>query len=122
MDSNHIGCYAEQLFFAECTKRGYTVSVPVLSSSIYDCIVDNGTGLYKIQIKSTFKNPIGGRKSVHLTIKHNRAYPPEEIDYFAFYSYYHEGFFIVKNLQDIRSIRLNKEGKHADKFCNFVFN
>ena len=39
-------------------KRGLNISMPVLHSSIYDCIVDTGKKLVKVQVKSTKKQPL----------------------------------------------------------------
>lgn len=101
---------------------GYTVSMPLLDSSIYDCIVDTGSKLVRVQIKSTNKKPDEHHNGVHLTINNSkREYPPELVDYFAFYTTYFDGFFVVKNLQDIKSIRLHPEGKYKNNFRNFDF-
>lgn len=42
-------CYA----MAYYAKLGWTVSVPVTDSQDYDLVVDNGTRLFKVQVKTT---------------------------------------------------------------------
>lgn len=99
------------------------MSMPLLDSSIYDCIVDTGTKLVKVQIKSTSKKPDGiHRNSVQTRIANNKqTYTEANVDYFAVYVYLFDGFFIFKNTGDIQTIRLSKVGKHSKKFNNFVF-
>jgi len=123
LDNNKQGCLAEYLFCVECLKRGYEVSMPLLDSSIYDCIVDTGTKLVKVQIKSTSKKPDGiHRNSVQTRIANNKqTYTKANVDYFAVYVYLFDGFFIFKNTGDVQTIRLSKVGKHSKKFNNFVF-
>lgn len=42
------------------TSLGYTVSRPVFNNTVYDLIVDNGTQLFKVQVKTTTnKKPSG---------------------------------------------------------------
>lgn len=42
-------CYAMAYF----SKAGYTVCIPITDSQDYDLIIDNGTKLYKVQVKTT---------------------------------------------------------------------
>lgn len=42
-------CYA----MAYYAKLGWTVSIPVTDSQDYDLVVDNGTRLFKVQVKTT---------------------------------------------------------------------
>lgn len=121
-DSNYIGCYGELLFFAECVKRGYTVSKPVLDSSPYDCVVDNNTDLFKIQIKSSGKQPREDDPNIQIPLQNNKKiYTPNLVDYFAIYSTYYNGFFIFKNSGDMQAVRVSLSGKWKDNFNNYKF-
>ena len=51
-DINQIGCLAEYKFFVTCMELGLQVSKPILDASVYDCIIDNGKRLIKVQVKS----------------------------------------------------------------------
>jgi hypothetical protein len=123
LDSNQRGCLAEYLFATECIKKGYNVSMPLLDSSIYDMIVDTGNKLIKIQIKSTTKSPDReNHKSVHIPIQNNkREYFKDQINYFAIWVNFFNGFFIFKNTGNMQSIRLSLNGKNAKFFNNFAF-
>jgi hypothetical protein len=56
VDSNTRGCYAEYKFATMAMEYNMRVSMPLLDSSPYDCIVELPNGkLKKIQIKSTAK-------------------------------------------------------------------
>jgi hypothetical protein len=117
---NYQGCFAEYLFCAECTRRGFTVSMPTLHSSIYDCVVDNGERLLKIQIKSSFKTPRGNENSVNIPLDNSKSkYTKQSIDYFAVYSGFYGGFFVFPNLGNMKSFRASREGKNRIYLNNF---
>ena len=122
-NENYKGCAAEYLFATECSKRGYIVSMPLLDSSPYDAIVDTHKRLYKIQIKYTAKKPEGNRSSVHLSLsgKIKDRYPLNMVDFFAIYSEYFGGFFIIPNVGNVKAIRISKVGKYSNYFSNFAF-
>lgn len=122
MDNNLVGCLTEYTFATECLKRGYNVSFPLLDSSIYDCIVDTGDRLIKVQVKSTAKKPEGYRKSVQCRISNNKAaYDIDKVDYFAVWVDLYSGFFIFKNKGSMQTIRLSIYGDHKEYFNNFAF-
>lgn len=122
MNPNFLGCYAEHLFAAECTRRGYIISMPLLASSTYDSILDINGRLLKIQVKSTNKIPMEHRKSVALPLHNNdNKYTKKKIDFFCIYSIYFGGFFNFPNKGDMKSIRLSLTGKNSIYFNNFVF-
>lgn len=122
MDNNLRGCLAEYSFAVECLKRGYNISFPLLDSCVYDCIVDTGKKLFKVQVKSTTKTPDTYHTTVACRISNAKvSYTLDRVDYFAVWVDYFDGFFIFKNLGNMRSIRLSKKGKHKNKFNNFVF-
>ena len=123
VDNNQRGTFAEYLFATECLKRGYNISFPLSDASIYDCIVDTGEKLYKVQVKSTRKKPFKKTyKTVHVNISNSKSsYTKKTVDYFAVWSYYYDGFFIFKNKGDMKTIRLSKVGKNKIYFNNFVF-
>lgn len=55
-------------------KLGWTVSVPVTDSQDYDLVVDNGTRLFKVQVKTTKSISPSGNYIVSLrTIGGNRS-------------------------------------------------
>ena len=121
-NSNYIGCYGELLFFSECIKRGYSISKPVLDSSPYDCIVDNNENLFKVQIKSSGKEPRDGEPNVQVPIQNNkREYSLNLVDYFAVYSTYYNGFFIFKNKGNMQGVRVSLSGKWGTNFNNYNF-
>ena len=119
MDLNSIGCIAEYQFAVEAMKRGFLVSFPLLDASPYDCIIDNGKDLKKIQIKSVTKDKEIIRSFIKK--KNNITYSKKEVDYFAVYVQHHNGFYIFKNNGKIKSIRLGKNIDTKNYFNNFVF-
>ena len=124
-DSNIKGAYAEYLFACECLKNGYYPSFPVLDSSIYDVLVDVGDRIIKVQVKYSAKIPTDQNAVQIALMNGNRNdYTVELVDYFAIYSEYFGGFFIVKNVGDMQGIRLNsaKGTKYSSEFNNFDFN
>lgn len=121
MDNNQRGTYAEYLFATECIKQGYNVSFPLMDSSVYDCIVDTGTKLFKVQIKSTTKTPDKNRENVQVGLQNSKVfYTLENVDYFAVWVEIFNGFFIFKNTGNMHTIRLSLNGKHKKFFNNFA--
>lgn len=55
MNSKTKGDIAESIFITECLKKGYNISIPFGDNIPYDCIVDTGTALVKVQVKG--RNP-----------------------------------------------------------------
>ena len=63
-------CYA----MAYYSKLGWTVSIPITDSQDYDLVVDNGTRLFKVQVKTTrFKAPSGNYTASLTTNGGNRS-------------------------------------------------
>lgn len=123
VDSNQKGCLAEYLFATECMKRNYQVSMPLIDSSIYDCIVDTGDRLLKIQIKSSSKTPENEYiKNVQIPLQNNKCtYEKTKVDFFAVWSDFFNGWFIFKNNGNMQSIRVSITGRHKKYFNNFAF-
>ena len=123
MDNNQRGCLAEYVFATECMKRNYEVSMPLIDSSLYDCIVDTGNRLIRVQIKSSAKTPENDRhNSVHIPLQNNkRHYTKEKIDFFAVWSDFFNGWYIFENSGNMQSIRVSIKGKNKKYFNNFAF-
>lgn len=119
MDSNSIGCIAEYRFGIECLKRGIIVSYPMIDSSLYDCMADNGKNIYRIQIKSTNQDFRKYRKTIHISWHH--PYDLKDVDYFAIWVQKFQGFFIFKNDGKRMSIRLGSSNSNSKFFNNFDF-
>lgn len=50
--TSKTGDYGESSFMTEAIKRGYVVSKPFGAAEFYDIVLDNGTSLFKIQVKA----------------------------------------------------------------------
>jgi len=123
-DSNFTGCFAEQLFSAECLRRNIPICFPVLDSSPYDCIIDVNKELLKIQIKSTTKIPNEGEPNVQVTLTNGIKinYTLDNVDYFVIWSEFYNGFFIFPNMGDMQAVRISLTGERKHQFNNFDFN
>jgi len=93
-----------------------------MDASIYDCVVDTGNKLFRVQVKSTIKEPV--KKSVNnvqvVLANCKSTYTKELIDYFAVWCDYYDGFFIFKNKGNMQTIRLSLIGKNKIYFNNFA--
>jgi hypothetical protein len=120
VDSNLLGCTAEYKFATMAMESGLKVSMPLLDSSPYDCIVElPNFQLKKIQIKSTAK-PIVPR-GIHVTLHtKNRYYRLNEVDYFAIWIQVFSGFFIIKNTGTNSAFKFTRYGKYSNNFNNFA--
>ena len=47
------GCLTEQKCFVKCLEAGYMISKPLFDNARYDFILDTGTKLLRIQVKSS---------------------------------------------------------------------
>ena len=114
-DINKIGCLAEYKFFAICMELGLQVSKPILDASVYDCIIDNGKRLIKVQVKS--RSIIDDKRLNKMLQWGNKRYKTTDFDYYAVYLHQTGDWLIMPNTGQI-SMRLNKQNR--DKFNNFA--
>lgn len=120
MDHNQLGCLAEYKFSVKAIEQGFNVSMPLLHSSPYDCILERDLKLYKIQVKNVSAKRKFNGNNIHIVLRRSTDfYTKEEVDYFAIYFTVLDGFFIVPNYQQ-RSIRLSIQGKYKNNFNNFA--
>ena len=82
------------------TRLATNIAIPCL---VFDSLVNTN---------SNIKTPIQNNKQEYLT---------SLVDYFAVYSTYYNGFFILKNTGDLQSIRFSLSGKWKDCFNNYKF-
>jgi hypothetical protein len=122
MDNNQRGTFAEYLFATKCLELGYNVSFPLMDSSVYDCIIDTGKELLRVQVKSTTKTPTKNRNNIQAHLQNSRVnYSIDLVDFFAVYVNYYNGFFIFRNKGEMQTIRLSLKGKNKVFFNNFAF-
>lgn len=88
MSTNDVGNVSESLVLAAYINAGFCVSVPFGNGCSYDLVVDTGSRLYKIQVKTgwrqqgclNFKGQRRVRESGHSGM---RRYKAGEVDFFA---------------------------------------
>ena len=121
MNPNQKGCFAEYHFATTAMLHGFNVSVPLLDSSKYDCILEKNGKLWKIQIKFVGRDRYMHGDSMQITLK--RKGKPEyelcNVDYFALWYELDNGFFIIKNTGQ-RTFKLSSDGKYKYNFNNFA--
>ena len=121
MTPQDFGTYVEYLLAIKCIEEGYAVSFPLQTHSAYDCIIDTGERIVKVQIKGT-RQKKGKKGDVKLNIADRNAqkYHRQDVDFFAVYASAFEGFFIFP-YKDQKSIRLGNKKTMAKYFNNFAF-
>jgi len=120
VDHNQLGCLAEYKFSVKAIQEGFNVSMPLLDSSPYDCIIERDLKLYKIQVKNVSASRKFNRDSIHVVLRRSTDfYTKDEVDFFAIYFTVLDGFFIISNCQQ-RSVRLSMQGKYKNNFNNFA--
>jgi hypothetical protein len=119
MNVNQKGCFAEYKFATVAMECGLNVSMPLLDSSIYDCIVEHEGCLSKVQIKNANDRVQSEvKKGVHISLRPNGTfYNSHLIDIFAIYIF--DGFFIIPN-EEQRAFRFIQGGKYSNFFNNFA--
>ena len=78
-----IGAAGEQLFYSRALRQGFDVSIPLGDNSPYDCLIDTGSNIHRVQIKTASKP---GRKSYGFSLQSGAtkaAYPDGTLDFFA---------------------------------------
>ena len=82
------GEWSEMVFQCEATRRGFILSKPFGDNQAYDFLLDNGSGIVRVQVKSTnvcLSNG-GDSRRYRIDMYHGRdraLYTQEEIDVFA---------------------------------------
>ena len=116
MDRNQKGCFAEYKFATRAMENGFNVSMPLLDSSAYDCILEKNNQFFKIQVK--YFTGTGDHTTIRHGNKSKGGYSLEDIDYFAVWNDKHRGFFILKNIGQV-GYMLSKDGIYKENFNNF---
>jgi len=120
VDRNQLGCLAEYKFSVKAIQEGFNVSMPLLDSSPYDCIIERDLQLFKIQVKNISIERKLNRNSIHVVLRRSTDfYTKAEVDFFAIYFTVYEGFFIIPNYEQ-KALRLSIDGKYKDNFNNFA--
>jgi hypothetical protein len=92
------GNSSEILFDYHATIRGLTVSVPISSTlTPYDRIVDNGSGLFKVQIKSTSVKNRRGNFFIKLykSSARKKQYKNNDVDFFVVHIHETGDYYII---------------------------
>ena len=100
MNGNQKGCYAEYHFASTVIALGYNVSMPLLSASYYDCILEKNGKLFKIQIKYLGKDRTQRKNSIQITLRRTglASYEKKYVDYFALWDERNNGFLDRKSV------------------------
>lgn len=90
MQARNAGELTEMKFHLAASERDYTISVPFMTHH-YDCLLDNGTQILKVQIKKASHRERSEESPAYgITLKRGskgqyRGYTKEEVDVFAIY-------------------------------------
>lgn len=88
---------AEFMFDIKAIGMGLIVCRPIHSGTCYDRIVDNGSRIYRVQIKSAWSKPKDRNFRFMLTKNNNGAYKKNEVDVFACYVSEGDCWYITPN-------------------------
>jgi hypothetical protein len=94
------GNISESIVMTPYLRAGFTVAIPYGAGAPYDLIVDAGTGLYRIQVKTGWlrKGCILYKTKRRVREAHpyaTRLYTESEVDYFAIYYPLTESLYVV---------------------------
>lgn len=90
MSTINVGNVSESLVLAAYIREGFLVSVPFGNGCPYDLIVDTGTRLLKVQVKTGWQSKgcliyKGQRRIKDANRNGMRQYREDEVDFFAIY-------------------------------------
>jgi PD-(D/E)XK endonuclease len=96
----HQGEWTELRFMSEAARRGFTVLRPLSRGSVYDVMLDRAQRFLRVQVKSAGrprKLPGVGRGTIYAfnTRRHNRAYRPHDLDFYALYIVPRDAWYII---------------------------
>ena len=87
MPFNHspksLGEWVEVCFLERTTERGFTVSRPWGDNARYDFVVDSGSRLWRVQVRSSARPDAGVFRIATGSGAHKRPYTAREIDLLA---------------------------------------
>jgi hypothetical protein len=88
---------SETLFVSTAISCGYDVSLPCDSESLYDAILDNGSKLFRVQIKTVVDRQVYGTSQVALMRNKSRMelYPEGSIDFFAVHLFKQNIWYLI---------------------------
>jgi hypothetical protein len=128
MNTRNKGALAEYRFISTAISLDLKVLVPAVEGYAYDCIIDNGKSLYKIQIKYASKDK--RLKNVFSSMLHRRIkstnptyrkYEAYEVDFYGIYIWYIDTFYLIPfKAVEKSSITLDPKNKNNkyDRYKN----
>jgi len=129
MKTRNKGALAEYRFISYAISLDLRVLTPAVEGYPYDCVVDNGTSFYRIQVKYASRDKRNLKNFSSMVHRRTKSfgnvfknYTAEEVDYFAIYIWYIDTFFIIPyDAVKGNSISLNL-GKEDNKFTQYKNN
>ena len=108
------GEQGELAFLSKATSLGFALSLPYGHMQRYDFIVDNGTNVWRVQVKTT-EHMLNGLYlvGVHHRANHRvHAYTASEIDFVAVYILPEQTWYIlpVREVTEHRSLLFRPQG------------
>jgi hypothetical protein len=90
MSTIDVGNLSESIVMAAYIKIGFSVSVPFGNGCAYDLVIDTGSRLYKVQVKTGWKRKgcliyKGRRRIKDSAYNGMRGYRVDEVDFFTIY-------------------------------------
>lgn len=98
MLNNRVGDIAEMKFQLQAALRGFAISKPFGGSSRYDYILDNGTRLFRVQVKSCLSRRKSRAKiayQVTTRTSSDKPYTEKDIDVLVAYSFEADCWWII---------------------------
>jgi hypothetical protein len=120
-----FGEVCEMLFAVQAMKRGLIVSKP-LHNVKYDFIVDNGTSLVRVQVKSTrsvTSRPNAKYKAYGVMVAHGfkskKLYDKNHIDVFAIYVQPENAWFFIP-VEDLNASKISVLLEGGSKYVQYL--
>ncbi|MGA9511783.1 MAG: group I intron-associated PD-(D/E)XK endonuclease [Candidatus Sulfotelmatobacter sp.] len=112
------GEMAEAAFLHKASMLGFGVSKPWGDSDPYDLIVDSGSGLWRVQVKSAYRGDKGGGYMIsgHGT-RRKKGYTRKEIDVLVAYVVPEDLWYVlpVRLFLKIKSVKLYPNPRRPSK-------
>ena len=107
MSTNFTGNVAFMKCATKLVEKGFRVSLPLDNSSPYDLIMDDGSRLFRVQVKSgSFREGVIRAKTTKLNkiTKVSTKYTKDEVDYFCIFCADTDGVYLIPFSDDLPQI------------------
>jgi hypothetical protein len=113
------GSFAELQFASKATEHGAVVSMPFNDTALYDFVIDIDGSLYRVQVKSAFRDDACGVSLQHGKSKPGRLAPDIQWDLLAAYRAKNDSWYLVPSFALTAGTSYSFKEQHREAWEDF---